>query len=269
MLWAAPAVAQNVVFHERLVGLINPMGAEHMLRAGVRAPLSDSADVLLRDTYVEGGAVNYTSPIYTMNGGYLEVSPLAFLILRAEVSGIFMWPIGMDGGGHYPVEGYSANVGSLPAADGEHAYGWNVQLGGTLQGAVPLGPLRLLMWSQLTLELQSLGTAEHYFFPRFEVVLAREDWMLASSNLVLFEIPLSEGVALRIGAYDDMRYVFRSGYVANQVGPIVALTIENADPAVPEITAFVRAGFNTNGMREAEWGGLAGIMIRYDAGALR
>jgi hypothetical protein len=91
--------------------------------------------------------------------------------------------------------------------------------------------------------------------------------MVASSNMALVEISFGN-VFLRIGAYDDVRYVPRSGYLANQVGPIIALTIENADPAVPEITPFIRAGFNTNGTREEEWGGLAGVMIRYDAGVL-
>jgi hypothetical protein len=132
--------AQEVrgVIHERVVGLVNPLGAEHMLQGGLRVPVGDPHELLFTNAHFEVGASNYTSPIYTMTGGYLQLSPLAFLVLRAEITGVAMWPIGMDGGGHYPVNGYDAPLGAndLPAHLARDAHGWNAQLSAIVQGAL-------------------------------------------------------------------------------------------------------------------------------------
>ena len=78
---AAQAPEVRGVLHERLVLLLNPMGAEHQLRAGLRGRLGDPDELLFSGAHAEAGAVGYVSPVYAIHGGYLQVSPLAFLVL--------------------------------------------------------------------------------------------------------------------------------------------------------------------------------------------
>jgi hypothetical protein len=261
------ADAQRLVVHERLVVQLNPMGAEHMVAAGVRAPIGDPRDPLFAGAHIEAGVIDYTSPIDSINGGYLQLSPLAFLVLRAELSGIVQWPIGMDGAGFYPVDGYRADVrpANLPGARGGSASGWRLQLSTILQAAIPLGDLRLIAWCQIAGEHEQVGDAPFRFSARHDLVLARADWMVAISSMVLLEIPLTDRALLRVGAFDDARHVPRSGYTSNQLGPIVALALERLDPHVPELMVFARAAaYTDHATRTGAWTGLGGALIRYE-----
>lgn len=268
-----PAAAQDLTLSvsQRLVGQLEPMGAEHMLAVGARAPLGDPSEVLFSGAHAEAGVVNYTSPIYTTAGGYLEVSPLAVLVLRAELASVTMWPIGMPGAGYYAVEGDDAPLGAdnLAPEAGAEASGWSARLSAVVQAAVPLGPVRLLTWDQLTAEHLSLGEAPYHFYPRYDAVLARSDWVIGNSAMVLAEIELAPQVRLRVGAYDDLAYVPRSGYLANQVGGVAALSVEGADPRVPEIQPFARVGAYSHGRRSGAVTLLLGAMVRYAVVPLR
>lgn len=261
---ATPASAQrrlDLVVHQRVVGLIEPMGAEHALRIGLRGPLGDRRELLFTGAHVEVGAVNYTSPIDSMTGGYLAVSPIALLVLRAELTATAMWPIGMDGAGYYGAESYFAD-NDLRAERGGHARGWSLLVSATLQGAVPIGPLRLLMVDELTLEHVTLGEADFHFDPRRDAVLARQDWVLGNRAMLLLEARV-EGSLLRLGAYHDLRFVPRSESLASQLGGMVALAVD-AGPSVPELMPFLRMGAYTDGTRAGSFTLLGGVMIRYD-----
>lgn len=271
-----PAAAQDGglrgVIHERLVLLLNPMGAEHELRAGVRARLGDPDALLFTGAHAEAGGVSQVSPVYAIHGGYLQVSPLAFLVLRAEMTGTLMWPIGMDGAGYYPLGGYGADVRSeqLPGHAGEGAGGWNLTLAATLQGLVPLGPARLLIWNQTQISHVTLGEASHFYSLEHDLILAGRDWVLENDALLLAEVSLSESVALRFGAYDNLRHVPASGYVGHQVGPIVMLAFERPADAVTSLGLFVRGGWYTHHVvRRDEVTTLGGVQVTYDLGRLR
>ncbi len=271
-LCSLPAQAQHGVVTQRVVGLVNPVGAEHMIAVGVRAPLGDQDELLFGGAHVEAGLVDYTSPIDTRYGAYLQLSPLAFLVLRAELTGIAMWSLGMEGAGFYPVDGYGAEVrgDNLAAGSGGDATGSNLQLSAIVQGAVSLGPVRPIFWSQLALDHETLGDAPFHYSPRTGLVLRRDDWMLGSSTMLLLEVALDEGVLLRVGAYDDLRYVPGSGVLINQVGPMVALSLERVDPSITEILFLVRAAaYTSSPTLEGQWTGLAGVIVRYDLGSLR
>jgi len=266
---ASPASAQrrlDLVVHQRVVGLIEPMGAEHSIRIGMRGPLGDPRELLFTGAHVEVGAVNYTSPIDSITGGYLEVSPIALLILRAELTATAMWPIGMDGAGYYDAESYSA-ANDLRAERGRHASGWNFLVSATLQGAVPIGPLRLLMVDELTLEHVTLGDADFHFDPRRDAVLAKQDWVLGNRAMLLLEANV-EGSLLRFGAYHDLRSVPRSESLATQLGGMVALAVD-AGPSVPEVMPFLRMGAYLDGARAGSFTLLGGVMLRYDVARLR
>jgi hypothetical protein len=266
---SAAAAQTSVVVHQRLVGLLNPFGVEHMIGAGVRTPLGDPNELLFTGAHLDAGVINYTSPVYSTTGGYLELSPLAFLVLRAELAGIVLWPIGMDGGGYYALDRYAAATDQLSAEDASFGSGFTAQLGATLQGAVPIGPTRLIGVSQLAAEYFSMGQGEYWWHPRYDIVLARSDWTLGLSSMLLLEVPLDTGVLLRVGGYDDLRCVPGSDYLANQTGGIAALSIENPSAEVAEVMPFVRAGaFTDHPAREGDWTMLAGVTVRYALGTL-
>lgn len=274
LVGAPTARAQPVrgVLHQRLVALLNPMGMEHTLRAGLRAPLGDPAELLFTGAHVEAGGVGYVSPIYAIHGGYLEVTPLAFLSLRAEVTGTAQWPLGMDGAGYYAVDGYDADVNaqSLPGDEGGSATGWTVTLSGTLQGMVPLGSVSLILADRTQAAHASVGDAPFRYAPKYDLVVARQDWVVTNDALVLLDVPLDARWTLRAGAYDDLRWVPASGYVGNQVGPIAVLSVREPADAVRGIDLYVRGGWYTHhGPRQDELTVLGGVSVSYDLGRVR
>lgn len=262
--------AMRGVVHQRFVALLNPMGMEHTLSVGLRGALGDQDELLFMGAHAETGLISYVSPVFVQNGGYVEVSPLSFLVLRGELVHQVLWPIGMEGAGYYALDGYELRQEELAPENGESAQGWAGRLSATAQGLVPIGPTRLLLYDQLTAQYASLGSGSHYYDMKWDLVLAREDWVLVNSAAVLLEVDLGADVALRFGAYDEVRFVPASGYVGHQVGAIAMLEVENAAPEVPSITPFVRGGYYTSHVQRAdEWTILGGVAIDYDLGAVR
>lgn len=274
-LGAAPASAQDtrVVVHQQLVALLNPMGAEHTLEVGARAPIGDPEELLFSGTHVEGGAIAYTSPVYNIAGGYLRVSPLAFLVLRAELTGSALWPIGMDGAGYYGLDGYDAEVRdqALAADLGGNATGWNLRLLARLQGAVPLWEgARLIVANQQAWEHDTLGDQSHYYSMKHDLVLARQDWLVQNDALALLNVAVASDVGFTVGAYSNLRWVPSSSYVGHQVGPMVAVSFERVTREVGTIDLFVRGGYYTHHVtRGDELTILGGISIDYDLGGVR
>jgi hypothetical protein len=257
----------RAVVRERLAFVVNPMGVEHMISLAARVRLGDARDPLMEDAHLEVGAVTYTSPIYSMTGAYAELSPIAFLVLRAEITGVALWPIGLQGAGFYALDGYEADVRgeSLDGARGSVAAGVNVQLGATLRAAVALGPIRPILWSELVLEVERLGEQPFRYSPKYDLVLGREDLMLASSTMLLIELALSDTLRVRAGAYDDLRAVPSSGHLVHQIGPTLMVALDTPGETIREVLFVARAGVYTDpSRREGEWTGLAALLARYD-----
>ncbi len=263
----------RVVVHQQLIALLNPMGAQHTARLGVRSPLGDQDALLFGGAHAEAGVVSYLAPVFAIQGGYLEVSPLSFLVLNAEMTGAAVWPIGMDGAGYYGLGGYDDAdvVGQTLAADrGASATGWGVRLGAQLQGAIPLGDVRLLLVDGASFNHESMGGASHYYNLRYDLVLAQQDWVLENDAYLLGEGRLASDVVLRAGAFDNLRYVFGSGYVGNQVGAIAAVTFEDVDPRMPGLSVYVRGAYYTHHVsRQDELTVLGGLSIDYDLGGIQ
>ncbi len=271
-LLTAPADAQSatVVVRQRVVGVITPMGAEHAIGVGMHVPLSRSGNPLFEGTHLELGARTYTSPVYSQTGAYLQVSPLAFLILRAEAGGKALWSIGMDGAGFYPVGGYDADVRSrnLPAAAGRVASGLNAQMSAILQGAFSVGAWRPIFWNQLVVEYERLGAEDYHYSPKYDLVLARSEWMIANTAMVLLERSFGDRLALRAGGYDDLRYVLASGARSHQLG-LTAMVAIGSGGWLRELLIFARAGVLLAPERRADQAtGLVGLIARYDVGEL-
>lgn len=262
--------------HQTLVLLLNPQGAEHNLRVGLCVPLYDSPDVVLALNHVELGAVTYVSPIYAIGGGYAQLVPLSFLVLRTELGGVGSWSIPLDGAGYYPRDGYDArwSASDLPAATGGTASGWTFRGMAALRGLVdlatsPSGPLRLVVYDAFFADYTELGDAAYFAQLRFDVVSARHDWVLSNEAMLMIGIPIPDGPELRIGAYDAMRDVPASGYVGNQVGGLLMFTWMNPCPGIAELSVFVRVGGYTNhGVRLGQATTLGGATADHDLGGL-
>lgn len=252
------------VVHQQLVGLLNPMGAEHLVAAGVRARLGDPEEPIFTDAHAEAGVIEYTSPIYSITGGYLQVSPIALLILRAELAGHAMWALpGVEGAGYV-----ASSDGAFPDANAEtgEATGWSLVLSAVVQGAVPIGPTRLLMWNQTGFEHLRLGSAPRYFYPRYDMVLDQSAWTIANAAMLLLEIDLGDAGRLRLGLYDDLRFAPSNDYLNHQAGVIAALAIPVGDS---EVMPLVRAGLYSDGRRAGDPTLVVGVRARWDLGALR
>lgn len=275
---ASPARAQesarrpHLFLHEQLCLLLNPMGAEHRLDAGIRSDVGDPHDILLSGAHVEAGIATAVSPVYAIAGGYAQFAPTSFLVFRGELSGATVWPIGMSGAGHYGLDSYGADVRSqaLPADAAGSASGWLATFSVTLQGAIEFdGGARLLFASELGLTRTVMGDAPFYYSMKHDLVLAREDYVLLSSSFLGLELRAAPDLVVRFGAYDDLRHVPNSGYVGHQVGPIVMLEWQHTAPGIAGLAVFVRGGGYTHHVTRAEEATvLGGVAIDYDLGGL-
>ncbi len=260
----------RTVIRQQYIALLNPMGMQHALEVAFRGRLGDPSELLFTGAHAEAGLVSYVSPVFAMHGGYVEVSPLAFLVARAEITENVVWPIGLEGAGYYGLQSYEGDARALAPELGGSASGWSFRASATLQGMIPLGPARLLVADTLIAQRASLGDASHYYDMKWDLILARDDWLFVNTGVLLVETDLERELHLRIGAYDDLRVVPASGYVGHQVGPIAMLSIGHPSPEVAEVTPFLRAGYYTHHViRADELTILGGVEVSYDLGAIR
>lgn len=262
----------HVVAHQRLLALLNPMGAEHRFDLSVRAAIGDQQDLFFDGAHWQVGATTFVSPVYAIGGGFVELAPFSFLVLKGEVMGAGVWPIGMQGAGHYALFSYQDPVRSpaLPPEDGRTATGLFVGGNVTLQVAADVAEgARLFAVNELGLTFVSMGDAPFYYSMKHDLVLAREDYVLGNSAFVGVEVRCESDLLLRVGAYDDLRYVPASGYVGHQVGPIGMLRWDHVAPGLAGLTLFLRAGGYTHHViRAGEATILGGVALDYDLGTL-
>lgn len=267
-----PPSPVRVVVHQQLIALLNPMGVEHRLDLGVRRSIGDQSDMLFDGAHFEIGAATALSPVYAIGGGYMELAPVSFIVLRGEVNGATVWPIGMSGAGYYGLTGYGDDVHaqSLPAADAGQANGWLATGSVTLQGAAELGAgARILFASELGATHAVLGAAPFYYSMKHDLVLAREDFLLTNGAFLGLELRVASDLVVRVGAYDDLRYVPASGYLGHQIGGIVMVGWDHLSENVGSLTIFVRGGGYTHHVvRTDEATILGGVAVDYDLGGL-
>jgi hypothetical protein len=263
------AARPRAVMHEQLVALLNPMGAEHRLDLAVRSELGDQTNILFEHAHIEGGVATSLSPIYAIAGGYLQIAPFSFLVLRAEVTGAGIWPIGLDGAGYYGLASSNQDLrGQIGPDQATSAAGWFGTLSLTLQGALDLDAgTRLLFVNELAIARSVMGEAPYNYSMRYDLVTAREDCVLLETAFLGVELRVAPDLLVRFGGYDDMRNVPATGYVANQVGPIAMLEWSGLSETVRTMTVFVRGGgYTHHALRAGEPTILAGVAIDYELG---
>lgn len=276
---AARCVSQSEprwVAHQGLVLLLNPMGAEHNLRVGLCVPLYETPEAAFSLNHVEVGVTSYVSPIYATGGGYAQIAPATFFFLRAELSGIGVWPLPIDGAGYFPLPGYAARWGSedLPANAAQTASGWTARLFSVFRGRVDLAAIGaravyLAALDALYADYAEIGSAPFYAMIRHDVAAARADWVVANEGVLVVGIPIPDGPDLRIGAYSALRSVPAAGYVGHQVGGIVMLAWDRPLPGIDEISLFIRLGGYTNhAFRTGDAATMAGAGVDHDLGGL-
>ncbi|RLB50403.1 MAG: hypothetical protein DRJ42_18960 [Deltaproteobacteria bacterium] len=261
--------ATRFIVRQRVVALLNPMGAEHYIELASRTRVGDQGSLWFTGAHLEVGAVSSVSPVYAAGGGYLQLSPLSFLVLRAQLTGEGIWPIGMDGAGYYGFDTYDPHLcpQHFSAADASSATGYRAHFTGTLQGMVPMGSARLLFLNKFGGEFAEIGAEPFYYDVRHDISRARADWLLTNEAFLGVDVVVGENVILRAGAYDSLRYLPASGQANNQVGPLVMMIFGRPGKALSAVEPFVRGGYYTHhGSRLDGATILGGISLRYDLG---
>src|SRR5262249_20119649 len=90
---------QKLLLEHFLAGSINTLGIGKTLRLSLCTPLITKPGILFDLTNVEFGIHVLTSPTDVSVGPFINVTPLSFLVLRAEAYGFGIWPIPLQGAG--------------------------------------------------------------------------------------------------------------------------------------------------------------------------
>jgi hypothetical protein len=250
----------------------NPEGAYNQLRLGMCFPLIRTPGVLFDYTNVEVGMINELTPSFTHLGGYAQIAPLSFLVLRVEASGLVYWPLPLRRTGYNPVyDGYDSPYDSedFEAGEGQVQTGWNMNLIAVLRAKVALSRV----WGILLLNILNVGYWEvgegHYVNLRWDVVMNDSDWIIANEAFLGAEARVADAFALRFGAFDSWRSVPNAGYDANQVGGFAMIWWPKPFPNVWDFTIMARLGYYTgHAFRTDEWSVLGGLVTQYELGGI-
>ena len=258
--------------HHSLVLLLNPTGAEYNGRLGLCVSLYEDDEPALSQNHFEAGVSTYLTPIYAVPGAYVQLSPATFFYIRAEIAAIGIWSIPLAGSGYYPRAGYGGSWQSddVPADSGESAYGWTARVRATLRGSVDLSPgLSAMLVISPWVEVNALDHGDFYLDVRDDVIAANGDWVFAAQAALVLGMQIPDGPQLRFGAFNDMRWVPSSGYVAHRFGPIAMASFPWPDAEVETIDLFLRLGFYTNHrFRAGQLATMAGVAVDHDIGGL-
>jgi hypothetical protein len=249
-----------------LVGALNPRGLELQLEVGHCQPLITRPGLLFDHTNFQVGLMAGLAPVYAMPGVFLSVAPLSVLELRAEAQYVQEWTIGLDGAGYFPLSGYDADWSTLPAAEARPAHGYVANLLARLRGELPLGASwSLLAVNTTSFQFWQLGDAPYYYNTRYDLPMARREWLLRDVALLLASHPLSDRVKLRVGAVDDFSRVTGSGYRQNVLAGLLAAVFSGWPGPRDETLAFLRlGGYTAHAYLRGELQLYAGVGVTWD-----
>jgi len=257
----------RLLMHQVLGIKWGPWGIEHQLRIGGCAPLVRKPGVLFDYSFIEAGFQAHTSPIYVMPGAYLDIAPLSILQFHFQVAPILYWPAGLQGAGYYALDGYQSDYTEtlLLPEDGETALGWYLRTGTTLQFAVSIGPIRLLVSDELLFEYWQLGEQPFYFHNRNDIPAARTEWFVDNMALVLAEIPLHPNLDLRVGANHQLTMNFGARQMSNFLGGVALFRFKKLGKALHDFTPLVRLGVRSqHPIRQGHFTFIVGVIFSAD-----
>jgi hypothetical protein len=256
-----------------LVGQFNPLGAESELRGGLCLPLVTAPGAMFAYTNVEAGVINRLAPGYTHLGGYLAVTPLSILQLRADLMGVYYFPFPYEATGYFPVSGPDADFRSaaFPKSAADSAGGWNLDLTGVLRLPIDVTPkLRVAVVSASGGEHYVIGGAAYYYNQRRETILPQRAWIVSNFTTAVADITVTDALHLLAGPYDAYRLSPSTGYAVNQVGVILGARWPSPRAllaAMRDLELFLRAGvYTAHAFREGEPTVLLALSSSYDLG---
>lgn len=262
----------KVVLNQTLAGQLNPLGAEHQLLLSVCVPLIKTPGVLYDFTNIEGGLVNYLSPTYVHQGGFLSITPLSVLQIRAEFTGIYIWSIPINGAGYFPYQSYDGDFSkeARPAEKALHARGSSFGVSATLRGKIDLPKeIDLLLVNTTLVEQWTIGPEPYYYNLRRDILLAQGDWTVRNTFASLAEIPITPNFAVRAGVTDELTTAPSSGYATNVAALLATALVRRYGDTIRNLQFFVRGGIYThhasaNKFRAREGNAIAGVNVLYD-----
>jgi hypothetical protein len=244
-----------------------PWGIEHQLRIGGCAPLVRKSGVLFDYSFIEAGFQAHSSPIYVMPGGYIDIAPLSILQFHFQFAPVFYWPIRLNGAGYYPMDSYEQDYTEtllLPEL-GETALGWYLRAGTTLQLAVPIGPVQLLVSDNLMFEHWQLGEDNYYFHNRNDIPAARREWFIDNMALLLAGFPVHPNLDLRVGLNHQLTMNFGAKQMSNFFGGMAMFRFKKLGKALYDFTPLVRVGVRPqHPVREGNFTFIIAVMFSAD-----
>jgi hypothetical protein len=250
---------------EGLYAQSNPVGVENQLQVGVCTPLVRKPGLLFDYTNAQVGVVVNAAPVYAMPGVFASVAPLSILELRAELEGVRAWTIGMDHAGYYPRASGGEQFRDLPAALARSAAGYTATFTATLQAEVELPQrLTLVAVDSGAYGYWRLGDAPFYYNPRYDLVMARGDWIGKNTAAVLVGRELSKGLVLRAGVTDELTWVASSAYQSNVLAGLLMAVISNWPVQGNETQPFVRLGGYTEHAFRTGFQVLGGASVTFE-----
>ena len=258
--------------HHSLVLLLNPTGAEHNGRLGLCVPLYADDEPAFAANHFEVGVSTYLSPVYLVPGAYAQIAPVSFFYLRAEISGLAIWSLPLEGAGYYERSGYDASWRSedLPADAGGSTHGWTARVRATFRGQFDLtDDIELVFSANPWVEINVLERDSHWVDVRDDLITAPGDWVFAHEGVLMLGVILPEGPRLRFGAFSALRNVPASGYVGHRFGPLALASFPWPDAAVEAVDVFIRLGVYTHHrFRRWQVSTMAGVGVDLDMGPL-
>lgn len=259
------------VIDQTLALQIEPTGAELATSLGLCIPLVQGEGELFDYTHVEPGVSTQITFGYVQAGGYVELIPISFLVLRVAMHSIVYFPAAIDGTGYYPFPSYDVRFApdDVPIDNAESAAGFNAIAGATLQIEVPIAdPVSLLVVNDFGFEYWSLGDGPFYLNCRWDLILADSDSFLRNDAFLLAAIALDSHVTLQAGGYSTLRYVPASDYVAHHAGGLVAAFFDRLSGAIAELTIFASVGGYSHHQFRTGVTIIGGAFATYDLGRL-
>ncbi|HMU41595.1 MAG TPA: hypothetical protein PKE31_21485 [Pseudomonadota bacterium] len=254
-------------------GSINPLGIENQLILTYCMPFLEKPGLLYDFTKFEFGLANYISPTHLHAGPTVKFAPLSFLILRAELTGFYIWPIPLQGAGYIETQGYNdfnPDTVKPPLGVAKDIFGLRTALGVTLQGAIPLGKRAdLLIVNGLTGEYWKVAnshfTSPFWYVAKLDGIMnGQGDWALINNAALLVSIKASANHAIRFGVADQLLYIPGSGYKGNIAAGLLAWSVSNLRDLAKSFAFFLRVGSFTHHAFRSGLTLAAGLDITYE-----
>ncbi len=241
---------RKIYFDQLLLGGLNPRGAEHDLAITFCAPLITEPGILFDFTNVEVGIQNYTSGVYTYLGGFVSLTPLSFLQLRAQFTGIGLWTLPLDGAGHFPVQNYDSAFDSpdLPKDNAQSTQGYSAMFSAALRGSIPIkNNFNVIVSNTVQGESVRFGDDPYYYNLRNDLILAKNDWVFKNTTVALAEYTRgsndSTNLSVMAGVFNEYTLVPSSDYETDLLALILIGVLRRPGSTVRSLSAFVRPGY--------------------------